>query len=411
MEFLVGLYLFFAFLTLYFMFLFLILFFRNRPDKTEKLLDLTYFPSLTILIPVWNEAKTIAETIRAVRNSDYPKSKLKILVVNHGSTDNTRKILKKLKVPFIDYLENVGRGKAYAANYGLKHIKTELVAMLDADCYPERSAFSKVVQYFKFKDVAAVTASVLLKEAKNFIQRLQELEYIFIVWVRKLLEYIDSIYVTPGGLSIYRTKILKKVGAFDIHNMTEDIEIAWRLLDNKYKIKMCLGARSYVTVPDTLKKWWRQRLRWDIGGIQTWLKYRSAFFNPKKGMLGWFVAPFFFSSMLLSLLGFFVFLGLFIKRAYTQILFWLYSSSVHINPLSTYEFIISNLYVIFGLLIFGISLFYVYIGAKVYQKNPFSGIRNFFELLVYLTVYLMAFPILMLQSIFLFLTQKEYKWR
>jgi len=68
--------------------LFLILFFKNRGNLDEER-KATKFPTLSVLIPAWNEGGTIADTIQAVLDSDYPQDKIEIIAINDGSTDNT----------------------------------------------------------------------------------------------------------------------------------------------------------------------------------------------------------------------------------------------------------------------------------------------------------------------------------
>ena len=100
-------------------------------------------------------------------------------------------------------------GKASALNFGLKKAKGEIVACIDSDSYPERNALLKTIPFFE-DNVAAVTTYILVKNAKSIVQRLQRIEYITIAWTRKLLEYLNAIYVTPGAMSLYKRKVLKK---------------------------------------------------------------------------------------------------------------------------------------------------------------------------------------------------------
>ena len=68
--------------------------------------------------------------------------------------------------------------------------------------------FSRFDQRFlrKFKDeqVAAVTGTILVKNKRNLIEKCQAMEYVLIAWTRRLLDAVDSVFVTPGALSAYR---------------------------------------------------------------------------------------------------------------------------------------------------------------------------------------------------------------
>ena len=89
----------------------------------EKTKITTKFPSVSILIPAYNEGKTITKTIKSVLNLDYPKDKLEIIVINDSSTDNTADMVKKFKEVKLIYNKHRGAGKASALNMGLKYAK------------------------------------------------------------------------------------------------------------------------------------------------------------------------------------------------------------------------------------------------------------------------------------------------
>src|SRR4030043_1308710 len=118
-----------------------------------------------------------------------------------------------------------------------------------------------MVGFFNDEKVAAVTSSVLVKNRESFITNLQAIEYKVIKFSRKLLEFIDSIYVTPGPLGIFRKSAFDKIKGFDEKNLTEDIEITWHFQAEGYKVKMGVPARAYTIAPSKIKDWIKQRNR------------------------------------------------------------------------------------------------------------------------------------------------------
>ncbi|MBT5338156.1 hypothetical protein HOL46_02765, partial [Candidatus Falkowbacteria bacterium] len=76
-----------------------------------------------------------------------------------------------------------------------------------------------------------------------------------------------------------RKKYFDEIGGFDESNLTEDIEITWNFLANNYLVKMCVPSKVYSIAPSKLGVWFKQRLRWNMGGIQTMFKYRKTFFR------------------------------------------------------------------------------------------------------------------------------------
>jgi len=399
------LYYIFAFVAIYFMFLFLLLFIAHR----KKLLytsTIKKFPSVSVIIPAYNEEGAIGKTIKAVKNLLYPK-KFEIIVVNDGSTDKTYQIAKRFKG--VKVISKKHGGKASALNLGLKHVKGEIVACVDSDSYPEKHALLRAINFFEKKNVASVTTSIFVKNARNVIQRLQQIEYIIIAWNRKLLQYLNSIYVTPGPMSLYRKDALVRVGGFDEENLTEDIEIAWRLMRYRYKIKMSLDSKVYTSVPKNLRGWWHQRTRWSIGGLQTTSKYFHLFLNRSFSNLGMFLLPFFSVSYVLSLLGLFLLFYIIFDWLFSFVYFIMayYKFGFGITGFMTFNFM-PDIFLVLGIFTFLLSLVYLRVNLKT-MKRPIKYRRRAKDLLIYLTVYGMIYPFNLIYSIFKFLL-KKYEW-
>jgi cellulose synthase/poly-beta-1,6-N-acetylglucosamine synthase-like glycosyltransferase len=270
-------------------------FFSKPPRKRIK-----SFPSVSVLIPAYNEEKNIERVVKSILRVDYPKGKLEVIVINDASTDRTRKIAEKLtrneKVRLLN--NRVNRGKAYSLNRGLKLARHELIACIDADSVVERDILKKMVSRFEDPRVASTTPALKVLKPKNFIEKIQFAEYLLNIFLRKSLAFIDSIHVTPGVFSIYRKTVLKKLGGFDEENLTEDMEIALRIHDAGYKIENSLDAISYTICPSTLRSLFKQRLRWYRGALQNTVKYKHMIFNRKYGNLGMFLLPFNFISIM-----------------------------------------------------------------------------------------------------------------
>jgi cellulose synthase/poly-beta-1,6-N-acetylglucosamine synthase-like glycosyltransferase len=390
----------FVFVGVYFTFLFILLFFAHKKRIFHRP-KIRKFPSVSIIIPAHNEEDNIKDTVENVKKMKYPKNK-EIIVVDDGSTDKTFEVAKEIKG--IKIIKKEREGKANALNFGLKHAKGEIVVCIDSDSYPEENALLKTVPFFE-KNVAAVTTSVFVKSAKGILERLQEIEYIMIAWSRKLFEYLDAIYVTPGPMSLYRKDILQKIGGFDEKNLTEDIEIAWRLIKYNYKIKMDLDTKVYTNAPKTIKKWWHQRLRWNIGGLQTTAKYFNLFMKKEFGNVGTFLLPLFSISYVLSIVGilFLIYIG------FNGVRYLIGSYIFGFNPIGHFLFyLMPDLFFIFVIISFVLTAFFIKINFRT-MKSVVEFPKNLPNLLLYVFVYICIFPFNLLHSSINFIT-KKYEW-
>ncbi len=162
------------FFLLFALVFFMLLYIEKKPDWGKAKLA-KKFHSISILIPVYNSKRTIKQCIDSVKAIQYP-SKLEIVVVDDGSTDGTREYLEKVKgIKLIKLKKN--SGKAIALNTGLKHIKTEFVACIDSDTYPEKEIFMKLSGYLEEEKVGAITCLILPDKKASLIQKIQFFEY------------------------------------------------------------------------------------------------------------------------------------------------------------------------------------------------------------------------------------------
>ncbi len=401
MEFLTVLYLTYTFIAFYFLFVHLLTYIQNKSQIYE-----TFVPNkkraLSVVIPCFNAEENISKTVLAHLNSDY-KSLKKIVVVDDCSTDNSVKIIKELakkysKVMYVKTPKNTGNA-AGAKNYGAKFVKTELIGFSDDDSIPSKNATSKMVGFFNDEQVGAVTSRVLIKGKQNFLTRSQTIEYKVIAFTRKLLGFLDSIYVTNGPLSIYRKKAFDQVKGFDIKNLTEDIEITWHFVSKGWKVHMTIPAIVYTFPPTTVKAWFHQRIRWNVGGIQTVAKYRKKMFQC--GMLGLFILPYFMFSWFLGITGLFFLTYRFFESIMMKYLVAKYSVAAEVALVTMSDFTMNpSILFFFGMILFSLGLIYTFT-ALVYSRESgrFIGhrIRDIF---IYSIFYLLMYPPLLIWSFY-----------
>ena len=255
-------------------------------------------PSVTIIVPCWNEEKTLAKTVTSLLDLTYPKEKLSVFIVDDGSTDSTKRVVEEfLTHPQVRYFYKENGGKHTALNEGLLYATTDFVGCLDADSFVSPDALLRIVSLFKDENVMAVTPSIKIYNPRSIIQKIQETEYTISIIFRKILATMNAQYVAPGPFSIYRRSVFAKIGVFKHSHNTEDMEMALRMHAHTMKIENAFMAEVYTVGPKTLQGVLKQRIRWTYGFMRNTLDYRGLLFRKRHGNVGTLSLPAAFISI------------------------------------------------------------------------------------------------------------------
>ena len=304
----------FLFISLYFEVFMLVSFLNRRHVAAGHPEDGAHTPSIAIIVPCWNEVKTLAVTMHSLLALEYPHDKLEILVVDDGSTDNTLEVARTFEYDSrVRVLQKQNGGKHSAMNLGLANTHAEFIGCLDADSIVAPTALMRIVPVFHNPRVAAVTPGILIKKPENLLQHMQEAEYRLGIFVRYTLASLGSAYITPGPFSIFRTAVIRQTGGWRHGHSTEDLEMALRIQEAGYLIGNAPRAIVYTGTPRTIPALFRQRVRWSYGFLRNGADYKHMFANSKYGNLGLIILPtallsigiavYFFAHLLLSLIS------------------------------------------------------------------------------------------------------------
>ena len=392
---LVVVYFIYLFVAFYLLVLYVLTYMQNKKQiflapKPDKVRD------LSIVVPCYNEEDSIGKNIESLLKSDY-KGLKKIIVVDDCSKDNSYKVIKKYaqkykKVIALQTPKNTGCA-AGAKNYGAKFAKTELIGFSDADSFPRKDAIDNMVGFFNDKKVGVVTSRVLVKNKKNKLTKIQSIEYKIIAFTRKILEFLDSVYVANGPLSIYRKDAFDKTG-FNQQNLTEDIELTWNLVSKGYKVKMAMSSIVYTIVPEKFKVWYKQRLRWDVGGLQTVHTYIKKITSC--GMLGTFIIPLFISAWFLGLTGLIILIYRITQYIFLRYLSVQSSIAANISVFTVEEFTLNpTLLFFFGVILIALGSAYTLTGLFYSREKERTGISDIF---IYSIFYLLTRPFVLIAS-------------
>ncbi len=403
----------FTFTAVYVQIFFLITFFENRKKivKRKGSTILANYPAVTVMVPCWNEEKTIGKTVESVLALNYPKDKLKILLIDDGSTDKTFQIMSEFsKYENIKIFHKKNGGKYTAINLGLENSETAFVGCLDADSFVHPEALNRIMSYFeKDQSVMAVAPSIIVHNPKNIIQNAQKAEYDMAVYIKKMLGFLGAIHVTPGPFTIFRKKVFDDLGPYRHAHNTEDMEIAYRMQTNHYKIEQCNDAYVYTSAPKTVGKLFSQRLRWIYGFLNNTIDYRGVLMKRKYGNFALFTVPsgivsvgaaiYLFSRLAFNF-GHFIFSKVSqLKAVGVHNL----SSLPHFDPF----FINTQAFLFISLFLYSSVILSMILGRRMAEGNKIFSL----DMAYFLVIYSVIAPFWILKAIYNTLISKTPAWR
>ncbi len=255
--------------------------------------DTSYDPSVAVVVPAYNEATVIVQTVASLLACDHPP-RFEVIVVDDGSSDGTA---ARVEQAFGDQsrvrlLRTANAGKAAALNYGVARTEAEIIVALDADTMFARETIRHLVRHFANPRVGAVAGNAKVGNRINLLTRWQALEYVTSQNLdRRAFDALNCITVVPGAVGAWRRELLERAGGFSSHTLAEDADLTLAIRRLGYSIVYEDRAIALTEAPDTLKGFIRQRYRWMYGTFQAAWKHADALFRPRYGSLGFVALP------------------------------------------------------------------------------------------------------------------------
>lgn len=292
---------------------------------------------VSIIVPAYNEEKTIVSTVLALLALKYPK--YEIIIVNDGSKDNTLQVLierfslipypeaykRSLNVkpiynfyrstihPNIRVIDKDNGGKSDALNAGINLSIFPLFCCIDADSLLSRESMIFVVSQFlddprtiacggtiriangcEFKDGQLVKVGL----SNNVLAIVQAMEYLRAFLFGRLgWVPFNSLLIISGSFSLFQKQAVINVGGYDTTTIGEDMELVVRLhryyrtQGIPYRILAIPEPICFTEAPEDLKSLKNQRVRWQRGLAESVSKNIQLLFHPKGGFLGWIAYP------------------------------------------------------------------------------------------------------------------------
>jgi len=312
---------------------------RQNPETHTILLNSPLLPEVSILVPAYNEARTIAQSVRSMLDLNYPL--YDVIVVNDGSKDDTLRVLieefhlykstcrtgnaitqpvravYRSRDPIrLTVVDKENGGKADALNAALNIARSPLVAAVDSDSLLEENALLHVVEPFVEQPGRVLAAGGIIRvvngcqvergrvtrvaTTSRVLPLFQTIEYLrAFLGGRVAFSFLNSLLLISGAFGVFDREAVIEAGGFATSTVGEDMELVIRLhRRSREKKAPCLivfvpEPVCWTEVPESWKVLHRQRNRWQRGTVESLIAHEKMLFHPKFGGPGWFALPYY----------------------------------------------------------------------------------------------------------------------
>jgi len=275
---------------------------RNGPSRE--------CPHVSILVPCFNESRTIEPALESMLELDYPN--YEIIVIDDGSTDDTLAKARPFEGTFdgvsVRVFHKANGGKWSALNEAFRRSVGELILCVDADSRLGADSLRRMAAHMEDPSVSVVAGQVRVRNRVNLLTRIQALEYQMGSGVRMGQGFLGMVLVVPGPAGLYRRGVMEEVfrrfgrnvpndgpgnvsGPYEGDTFAEDFDLSLTALSLGSRIVYEPRAISFTKAPDRAFALISQRYRWTRGSFQVLKKFFArARRDPtlaRPGLLAW----------------------------------------------------------------------------------------------------------------------------
>lgn len=257
-------------------------FFSFKKEEYEP-----FFPRVSVLVRAWNDGSVVERCIQNYLKQDYPKNDYEIIIIDDGSTDDTKKICEKYsKVGKIKYVrfEEHSELKANVVDYVIENYTTgEIILETDVDGVFNEDFIKKMVRPYKDEEVYAVTGVVMGGNwDRSFLSLVRAVEnfwhFCTAMYGRYSLTGQGFIY---GGSKSYRRKTWEELGRHSTKTLVEDGEMGAELIGRNKKIAIVRDSPVLQEEVETIEQYFDEQKRWIGGDIEVTKLYRKKLSKDK----------------------------------------------------------------------------------------------------------------------------------
>ncbi|CAN5519910.1 hypothetical protein BH11CYA1_BH11CYA1_03220 [soil metagenome] len=254
---------------------YVLLFYKPKRRKTDSSFD-----SVTVIIPAHNEQRYIEACVESVLKAEY-KGHKEIIVVDDGSSDATAAIVSAMvERPGIQSLtqsltliSQPHTGKAATLNMAIARATGQLVAIIDGDTEIEANALVEMQKDLEQEKTAATTCPIAVKNRDEGVLMWVHVEQLYASLLRSIMTKVNANVINSGQCGMFRKKELVDCGGFSTFGLSEDMDVAIRLVRAGYHLSFTEGTMAYTNMPESFTWFCKQRARWARGGLNNLMRH------------------------------------------------------------------------------------------------------------------------------------------
>ena len=248
---------------------------QNKKHPVEKNYD--YTPYVTIMVPCHNEADVIEKTIENISAIEYPF--YEIIIIDDRSTDNTAEVLSQVcskykNLKYFSRTQDAFPGKSAVLNDALKIAKGDAILVFDADARVKPNFLKELMPALEPEQVGAVQArKVVINREQNFLTRCQDNEMALDTHFQVGRDAVKGAVELRGNGELIKRTALEDVGGWNIHTITDDLDLSTRMQIKGWDVRFCPEICVYEEGVPAYIPLLKQRRRWIEGSIRRYLEH------------------------------------------------------------------------------------------------------------------------------------------
>ncbi|WP_179348077.1 glycosyltransferase [Winogradskyella pacifica] len=240
-------------------------------------------PTITVIVPAYNEGKQVWDTLMSLDNSNYPKEKIQIISIDDGSKDDTWDWMLDAKTKLGDRLEIYqqpeNQGKRHALYRGFNLGTGEIYVTVDSDSIVTEDTLRNLVSPFvKDENCGAVAGNIrVLNNKKAMLPKMLDVSFVLsFEFVRSAESNLNSVLCTPGALAAYKSTAVHECLPQWINqtfmgqpsDIGEDRAMTNMILKQGKHVLFQKNAVAFTNVPEEYMGLYKMFIRWGRSNVR-----------------------------------------------------------------------------------------------------------------------------------------------